>query len=98
MTNQNEKKLRDLLKPYVSDWMFDDGNNKLLWKDKAPTVNQVLDVIQKALEEERKKIVKRIKSWVNENKEATGDDGCFYDSLSGDRLCEYLDDILKNLK
>ena len=44
---------KDFIKKHVSAWMFDDGNNRLLWKDKAPTVNEVLDF----LAEERSKLL-----------------------------------------
>lgn len=33
-------------KEWVSDWMVDDGNDKLLWNDKAPTPNQVIKFIE----------------------------------------------------
>ena len=39
---------KDFIEKHVSKWMVDDGNNKLLWKDKAPTVNEVLDFLAEA--------------------------------------------------
>jgi len=30
---------------WISEWHVDDGNNKLLWNDKAPTPNEVIDFL-----------------------------------------------------
>jgi len=43
---------KDFIKKHVSKWMIDDGNNTLMWKDKAPTVNEVLDFLAEAVAEE----------------------------------------------
>jgi len=44
MNKQNTEQLKkEFRKRYVSDFMVDDGNNKLLWRDKAPTPNEVWD-------------------------------------------------------
>ena len=48
---------KDFIKKHVSEWMFDDGNNKLLWKDKAATVNEVLDFLAEARAEERSELL-----------------------------------------
>lgn len=54
----------DWLKEHISQWMVDDGNNKLLWKDKAPTPNEILDLLsqqrEQVREEERKEIAKQL--------------------------------------
>jgi len=44
---------KDFIKKHVSKWMIDDGNNTLLWKNKAPTVNEVLDFLAEAVAEEK---------------------------------------------
>ena len=51
MTNK-----KDFIKKHVSEWMADDGNNRLLWKNKAPTVNEVLDFLAEALAEDRSRV------------------------------------------
>jgi len=58
-TEDTQLKLKKkFVEKYVSKWMVDDGNNKLLWKDKAPTPNEMLDFIHSAVEEQRKEIEK----------------------------------------
>jgi len=52
---------KDFIKKHVSRWMIDDGNNTLMWKDKAPTVNEVLDFLAETVAEERKRVRKIIK-------------------------------------
>jgi len=60
-TEDTQLKLKKkFVEKYVSKWMVDDGNNKLLWKDKAPTPNEMLDFIHSAVEEQRKEIEKEI--------------------------------------
>jgi len=52
---------KDFIKKHVSKWMADDGNHKLLWKDKAPSFNEVLDFLAEAVAEERARVRKIIK-------------------------------------
>lgn len=40
--------VRKTLANWISKWVVDDGNNKLLWNDKAPTPNQVIDLLHQA--------------------------------------------------
>lgn len=51
---------------YVSKYVVDDGNNTLLWNDKAPTPNEIMEFIehslQEAVKEERRRIVKEIEN------------------------------------
>ena len=49
--------LKDFIKKHVSKWMVDDGNNKLLWKDKAPTVNEILDLVSKQTAEAQEQTI-----------------------------------------
>lgn len=37
---------KDFLKKHVSEWMFEDGNNMLMWKNRAPEVGEVLEVLE----------------------------------------------------
>ena len=40
--------VQNTLKLWISRWMADDGHNKLLWNDQAPTPNQVIDLLTAA--------------------------------------------------
>ena len=42
---------------WISEWVVDDGNNRLLWNDKAPTPNQVIDLLTQVLADQREKIL-----------------------------------------
>lgn len=62
MTTNTDKPMEGVvdvfIEKHVSKWMVDDGNNKFLWKDKAPTPNQVLDIIQQAIVAKEEEILK----------------------------------------
>ena len=55
--------IKDFIKKYVSKWMVDDGNNTLLWKDKAPTVNEFLDFLAEAGAEEKARVFGEVKKY-----------------------------------
>lgn len=49
--NKLEQIKKEFREKWVSKLMVDDGNNKLLWNDKAPTPNEVWDFIEKTIKE-----------------------------------------------
>ena len=50
---KNNDVIKRLREKYISNWMIDDGNNRLLWKDKAPTPNEVIDFLLAEIKRER---------------------------------------------
>ena len=57
MIKINKELREEFIKKHISNWVFDDGNDKLLWKDKAPTPNEVLDFIDQPLKQQREEIL-----------------------------------------
>lgn len=61
MNKQEKEVVKRFTGLYVSSWILDDGNNKLLWKDKAPTPNEVIDFILKERKEAKEEALKEQK-------------------------------------
>lgn len=56
MAKTLEELKKEFRKKFVSDLMFDDGNNTMLWNDKAPTPNEMWNWMEQAIKEAREEI------------------------------------------
>lgn len=66
------EEVRKTLDGWISKWIVNDGNNKLLWNDKAPTPNQVIELAAQAqqvvAERERAKVLAEVEELLVEIK------------------------------